>query len=148
MPYDRRRIRELTTASEFELVAASAPGALRQLSEKALKSNISRTRRLRDKQRDLVRRRRLARRARTGSKHGGGLRHAEKARLFDETLKRFSQRLQTLNRGPRLKKVAAAKTRTKGQAALRQKARTPRMKAIQGHVGSRGRRVQARRDSR
>lgn len=38
--------------------------------------------------------------------------------------------------------------KTSGQAALRQKARTPRMKAIQAHVSSRGRRAQARRDSR
>ena len=163
MPYDRRKIRELTTASEFELVQASSAATVRKLSPRALRSNISRTRRLRDKQRDLQRRQRLARRASIGTKFGGAERTAQKAEIFDRTLARFAKRLEQLEAKPLKAKPDAARKaspgkgprprvpgarRKSGQAALLQKARTPRMKAMQAHVSSRGRRSQARRDSR
>ena len=45
-------------------------------------------------------------------------------------------------------KAKQSKPPKRGQAALRQKPRTPRTKAIHAHAGSRGRRRQARRDSR
>jgi hypothetical protein len=147
MTYDRRRIRQLTTAPEFEVVGASASEAIRKLSKQALQSHISRARRLRDKQRDLLRRQKLASRARTGTKQGAAARTAQKAQLFEETLARFTKRLHSMKaKGPKPAPRGARKT--SGQAALRQKARTPRMKAMQAHVGSRGRRRQARRDSR
>jgi hypothetical protein len=47
-----------------------------------------------------------------------------------------------------MKAKPKSKPRKRGQTALRQKARTPRMKAVHAHVSSRGRRSQARRDSR
>jgi hypothetical protein len=162
MAYDRRTIRQLTTASEFELVEASSAAAVRKLSAQALRANISRTRRLRDKQRDLHRRQRLARRERTGTKHGGAERTAQKAQILDRTLVRFTKRLhqveakprqarpkpveRTAGKGPKPRVRGAG--RTSGQAAVLQEPRTPRMKAIQAHVSSRGRRSQARRDSR
>lgn len=170
MPYDRRQIRKLTTASEFELVDASSADSIRRLSAQALQKNIARARRLRDKQRDLLRRQRLASRSRTGTKATGNARTAQKAEVFDETLNRFTRRLQAMTAKPRpgagAKKSAARKSRaapkgtgpkpparggarkTGAQATLRQKATTPRVKAIQAHIGSRGRRAQARRDSR
>lgn len=157
MTYDRRRIRELTTSSELELVDSSFPPAIRNLSARMLRSNISRARRLRDKQRDLQRRQRLAHRDRVGTKQGAAQRTARKARIFGQTLARFARRLQAIKaeevqakrvrKGKRPKPPVHAAGRKSGQAALLQKARTPRMKAMQAHVSSRGRRSQARRDS-
>ncbi len=146
MTVNRRQARALTTGSEQKLVDASYPDAICTLSPRALKWNIVRARKLRDKQRDLLQRQKLATRARTGTKVGGNARTAQKAELFDQTLARFTRRLNLLNKGSRPQAGGAGKKR--GQAALRQKARSPRMKAIQGHVSSRGRRNQARRDSR
>jgi len=166
MANDRRLARQLSTRSELDLISASYADAIGRLSKRALNSNIARARRLRDKQRDLYRRQRLAGRARTGTKHGTAARTAQKARLFDEALSRFTRRLKLLEAAERSKKSrkpAASKRMSvrKGpeprpgarpaetaQAARLAKSRTPRMKAIQAHVGSRGRRRQARRDSR
>ena len=69
---------------------------------------------------------------------------------FDEALARFTRRLQSLKAKPaaRTRPPARAAGKTRGPAALLQKARTPRMKAMQAHISSRGRRSQARRDSR
>jgi hypothetical protein len=169
MTYDRRRARQLSTQSEFELISASYSDSIGKLSKRTLQSNLARARRLRDKQRDLLQRQRLASRARTGSKHGArpdsNARTAQKAELFDETLSRFARKLESLEaaQGRKAKKKAPSGPRApaakgpmpprgagkaRGQAAVRQKPRSPRMKAVQAHVGSRGRRAQARRDSR
>lgn len=137
-----RKDLKLTTEAERRLVRASAAAEMRKLSKPGLRGHISRARRLRDKQRDLLRRQRLASRARTGSKHGGNERTARKAELFDQVLARFTRRLESM------KATKATQKRTRGQTALKQKARTPRMKAMQAHVSSRGRRKQARRDAR
>ena len=153
MNYSARQVRELTSKSEWELVSASYQGAIGQLSEKALRSNIERTRRLRDKNRDLYRRQQIASRKRRGANSGShapsNARTGQKAQIFDETLSRFTKRLDAMKSGKGPKKPPArGPAKKSGQAALRQKARSPRMKAIQAHVGSRGRRKQARRDSR
>lgn len=169
MPINRRQARELATRSELDLIGASYSEAISKLTPRVLKSNIARTRKLRDKHRDLLRRQRLASRARTGTKHGrrpdSNARTVRKAQLFEETLGRFTARLEALEAAERRKgrkpsaprraaapgkgpKPPRAARRKQGQAALLQKARTPRMKAMQAHVSSRGRRNQARRDSR
>jgi hypothetical protein len=155
MTYDRHQARQLSTASELALVSASYADSIGKLTKPALRANIARARRLRDKQRDLLRRQRLASRARTGTKHGArpdsNARTAQKAELFDQTLARYTQRLQALEAGERRagpKRTPGGAGKKRGQAALRQKARSPRTKAIQAHVSSRGRRSQARRDSR
>jgi hypothetical protein len=153
MNYSARQVRELTSKSEWELVSASHQGAIGQLSEKALRSNIERTRRLRDKNRDLYRRQQIASRKRSGANPAShapsNARTGQKAQIFDETLARFTKRLDAMksSKGPKNPPARPAAKKS-GQAALRQKARSPRMKAIQAHVGSRGRRKQARRDSR
>lgn len=148
-----RQVRELTSKPEWELVSASYQGAIGRLSEKALRSNIARTRRLRDKNRDLYRRQQIASRKRSGANPAShapsNARTGQKAQIFDETLSRFTRRLDAMKSGNGPKKPPArGPAKKSGQAALRQKARSPRMKAIQAHVGSRGRRKQARRDSR
>jgi hypothetical protein len=98
MTYDRRTARSLCTAAELDLVLASFEPDAGRLSETRLRSAIVRARRLRDKYRDLLRRQRLATRARTGSKLGAGpganARTAQKASLFEETLARFARELE------------------------------------------------------
>jgi hypothetical protein len=168
MKFDRTLARRLSSASELELLESSSGAALKDLSESRLRANIARARRLRDKQRDLLRRQRLASRARTGSKHGArpdsNARTGQKARLFEEALARFEERLGALQAPAAPKKRAKAVSRAPrpgaakgprggkppkaGPRALLQKARSPRTKAIQAHVKSRGRRAQARRDAR
>jgi hypothetical protein len=164
MAYSPRQVRQLTTRSERELVRASYGDSIGRLSERALKSRIARARRLRDKQRDLLRRQRLAHRRRTGDKQGSA-RTAQKAKLFEAALSRFTLQQRVLEAAGQTRKKAPSRPRSgggkgpkpplprgsrkaSGQAALRQKARSPRMKAMQAHVSSRGRRRQARRDSR
>jgi hypothetical protein len=60
----------------------------------------------------------------------------------------FERNHMTYGRDSRkLDRFRKSRSKTRGQAALRQKARTPRIKAMQAHASSRGRRRQARRDS-
>ena len=73
MTYNPRQVRELTTTSELDLVRASHAGSISRLPARALKANIARARRLRDKQRDLLRRQRLAGRDRDIGRVDGGL---------------------------------------------------------------------------
>jgi hypothetical protein len=122
MTYDRRTARTLCTAAELELVLASfEPGAGR-LSEARLKSAMARARRLRDKYRDLLRRQRLATRARTGSKLGSrpgtNARTAQKARLFEETLARFAREREA--------RAAAARRAVRAKRAGPRKAPAPK----------------------
>ena len=169
MPNERSRARKLSTKSELALVDSSYPPALGKLSERAVKGNLARARRLRDKQDDLLRRQRLANRRRTGSKHGvrgeTNERTREKRELFQAALDRFDRRLRALQKPAKARKppkVSSGKDKRPapsvrhkagpppkhGPAALRQKARSPRMMAIHAHAGSRGRRKQAARDAR
>ena len=159
MANDPGLARELSTRAEFQLISASRGAAIDRLSKQELKSNIARARRLRDKQRDLYQRQRLASQARTGTKHGAAARTKQKAQLFDEALSRFTRRLRSVEAPERRKakkpagkgpkpKPRPANAPKRGQSGVLQKARSPRMKSIQAHIGSRGRRRQARRDSR
>jgi hypothetical protein len=111
MTYDRRTPRALCSGAELELVPASFAADPAGSSPARLKSSIARARRLRDKYRDLLRRQRLATRARTGSKlgarPGANARTAQKVRLFEETLARFTQQLHKLETVAR--KIARAK---------------------------------------
>lgn len=90
--------RALCTAAEYQLVQASLPKSVKRLSAAQLRSKVSRSRKLRDKYRDLARRQRIEAR---GKGQPRGSRPAQsnkntvrKAELFDETLTRFEQQLQ------------------------------------------------------
>lgn len=97
MPYNRNHVRAFMNASEIELFEASLGSDLKSLSTAALKQKLQRTRRLRDKSRDLLHRQKLATRTRTASKLGtSGManeRSAKKAAALDEALTRFEQAL-------------------------------------------------------
>jgi hypothetical protein len=107
MPYNRTAASKLLTASELALFDAGRRDAIGSLDERRLKSKVERTRRLRDKYRDLARRQRLATRDRTGTKRGTASREAnarteEKETLFAELLVRFETRLAAMEgRAPR-----------------------------------------------
>ena len=64
----RDKANRLLTQPEMGLFGDSRNPALRGLSEKALVSRVERTRKLRDKSRDLLQRQKLKTRDRTGSK--------------------------------------------------------------------------------
>lgn len=101
MTYGLITARKICNASEFELVEASLAASDVKWTHARLKLKIDRTRRLRDKNRDLVRRTRVASRNTTGAKTGTGLSAIaigeQKAKLFDETLSRYVAKLERLS---------------------------------------------------
>jgi hypothetical protein len=96
MAFNRIHARPLCTDAEYTLFTASLAAELNELTPAQLRSKIQRTRKLRDKYRDLFKRQRLANRVRTGSKKGDrpdtNVRTDDKATLFDEALGRFEAR--------------------------------------------------------
>lgn len=103
MAYNRRQARALSNDSEYELFSASLADAIGKLTPTQLRAKIKRARALRDKSTDLFRRQSLAMQETSGSKRGrtgaANERTEQKARLFDETLKRFEARLAKLEAG-------------------------------------------------
>lgn len=100
MPITRDQASRLLTQPEMALFGDSRNPALRALTEKALATRIERTRKLRDKSRDLFQRQTLKSRDRTGSKLGtfgdANQRTAKKAEILDEILQRFESRLEVV----------------------------------------------------
>lgn len=98
MPITRNQASRLLTQPEMGLFDESRNPALRALSEKALASRVERTRKLRDKWRDLLQRQKLKGRERTGSKLGitgvANQRTGKKGVILDDVLQRFESRLQ------------------------------------------------------
>lgn len=96
MPNERATARKLLTSAEFELFEASRRDGICVLSAAELKRKVERTRRLRDKYRDLYKRQRLAMRDLTGTKRGNSgaanERTKEKAAIFQDLLTRFQER--------------------------------------------------------
>lgn len=100
MPITRDQATRLLTQSEMGLFGDSRNPALRALSEKALSSRVERTRKLRDKSRDLLQRQKLKSRERTGSKLGtsgdANVRTGKKGEILDDMLQRFETRLRDI----------------------------------------------------
>jgi hypothetical protein len=128
MPYNRNHVRSLLNASELALFESSLPGAVKDLSERRLRSALGRARTLRDKFRDLLQRQKIATRGRTGSKLGNSgvanQRTERKATVMAEVLARFEARAAELDTAT--KKAATKKAATKAgatkQAATKQAA--------------------------
>jgi hypothetical protein len=103
MPTTRRAASRLLSASELQLFDASRRDSLAHLDERTLRSKVERTRKLRDKSRDLLQRQKLASRTRTGSKAGksgeANARTQQKAELVGELLQRFEERLKAMAAG-------------------------------------------------
>jgi hypothetical protein len=123
MPNERATARKLLSSAEFELFEASRRDGICLLSAAELKRKVERTRRLRDKHRDLYKRQRLAMRDLTGTKRGNSgaanARTREKAAIFEDLLARFQARYDRVTAPP---KPAAKKTAGKAVA----KAKTAR----------------------
>lgn len=100
MAVTRDQASRLLSESEMALFGDSRNPALRALSPRELTRRIERTRKLRDKSRDLLQRQKLATRGRTGSKGGvtgtANERTARKGEVLDDILQRFEDRLGTV----------------------------------------------------
>jgi hypothetical protein len=118
MAYNRNQARALTNASEYELFTSSLADAITGLTPAQLRGKVTRTRNLRDKNTDLFRRQSLSVKEASGSKRGrtgaANQRTEQKAKLFDETLKRYENRLAKLTSSANSATGSAA---AKGSAA-------------------------------
>jgi len=123
MPYNRATAKSLLTSAELVLFDAGRRDAIAKFDQRTLNAKISRTRKLRDKYRDLYRRQRLATRERTGAKRGPGgatnLRTKDKEGLFGELLARFEAQLAKVVMADR----RAAERAARGQEAAAKAAR-------------------------
>jgi hypothetical protein len=124
MPISMAQARRLCSQRELELVDASSPRNIRELSPARLKQKVTRARALRDKYRDLAKRQRLEAR---GKKRPQSRRPAQgnentvrKAELFDEVLERFQSRVETVGDD------GAGKQRTAKKRAAEQSTATKR----------------------
>ncbi len=104
MPLTRKQAQQLLTKAEFEFASQSWSPAILAHSPARLRQKISRARRLRDKYRDEARRQAAEAK---GSRTPRGRRAAQtnrntelKAKIFDEALNRFQQRLAVLEEKP------------------------------------------------
>jgi len=101
LAYNRSQVAKLLTAAETELFELSLADRIRTLSAVQLRAKRQRARTLRDKADDLLRRQKLASRARTGSKLGqsgaANERTQKKAQILAETLQRFDKRLEQID---------------------------------------------------
>lgn len=102
MPITRAEARQLSTKPEFDLYVASTPTEVKSHTATRLKSKIDRSRKLRDKYRDLAKRQRLearGKKAPSGTRAAqGNQRTVRKAELFAEVLERFEKRLEVVER--------------------------------------------------
>lgn len=125
MSFNRNHVRAFLAKTEIDLFESSLSADLKALSATEVQRRIDRTRKLRDKYRDLLRRQKLATRARTGSKRGisgeANERTAKKAKAFEETLTRFEAQAKHLAAAA---KKAAAKS--KKSPAKAKSAATPK----------------------
>ncbi len=127
MAFNRNHARPLCTDAEYKLFTASLADEIGELTPAQLRSKIQRARKLRDKYRDLLKRQRLANRARTGTKKGNraqtNVRTADKAKLFDEALGRFEAKAAKLAAAEeREAKRAATKAALAARVAAKKKA--------------------------
>lgn len=117
MAYNRTQVRDLLNAAERDLFEASLADHIKTLTAAQVRSRIVRTRALRDKYRDLLRRQKIATRGRTGSKLGlsgvANQRTEQKAVALGEVLQRFEKRAEQLDaaQARAAEKTAAAAAR-------------------------------------
>lgn len=97
MAYTRTTAKKLLTAAELEVFDAATPAEIKKLTKPQLRSKLERSRKLRDKYRDLFRRQRLALRAEVGSKSGtkgdANERTRQKEALLAELVTKFEARI-------------------------------------------------------
>lgn len=121
MPITRDKASRVLTATEMGLFTDSRSSAVRALGEKALVSRVDRSRKLRDKSRDLLQRQKLKSRENTGSKLGASgvanQRTATKGEILDDILQRFESRLQEVQAAGEAGLRTARKTKSRATAS-------------------------------
>lgn len=132
MAYNRTQAQKLCNATELELFIASLADEVTKLTPARLRSKITRTRALRDKNVDLFRRQTATIRTATGAKRGNtgvaNVRTQQKANLFGEVLKRFEAHLAKVE--AQANKASAKAASVKQPAAARKSvAKAPVVKA-------------------
>jgi len=144
MPYNRRTVRSLLSAKEMELFEESLTDSIGDLDRTTLRNRITRSRKLRDKYRDLYQRQSLDTRDRTGSKRGrsgaANQRSQQKQEIFAEVLIRFERQLDKLDRAEarEAERAHKAEIREAAAAARAERAKaTKARKAAEGRKGSR-----------
>lgn len=97
MAYTRTEAKKLLTAAELEIFDAGRSTTIGKLTKPELRRNLERSRKLRDKYRDLFRRQRLALRSEVGSKAGtkgsANERTRQKEEIFAEAVARMEARI-------------------------------------------------------
>ena len=146
MPFNRNHVNGFLAKTEIDLFVSSLGADLKGLKANDVQRRIERTRNLRDKYRDLLKRQKLATRARTGTKMGSGNaneRTEKKAKAFDEALGRFeaqakalanSAKLQAKQDAQQAKKTATkasvkASAKSSGTTSSKSPAKAPTKKA-------------------
>lgn len=118
MAYNRNQAARLLGKAEMDVFLASLSDNIDQLKAVSLRAMIRRTRTLRDKFQDLLRRQRVATRSRTGAKSGtsgvANERTALKVKAFSEALQRFEKQLGKLEAAElrALRRIEAAQRKT------------------------------------
>jgi hypothetical protein len=166
MTLDIEKARRLCTQQELALVLSARAGELRTLTPGRLRTKLTQARGLRNKFRDLADRQAREARGKAPPRgirpSRGNARTVEKANLFGEVLRRLEARAAKLDltaapSGPaaRVRRTRRSPSRSQGQkmdaaSTARKKNKAARSGAprVRGHVASRNRRVQARRDTR
>lgn len=136
MTYNRNQARPLLTDTEYELFTASLTDHIGDLDRRGLAQVTMRTRRARDKYRDMAKRQNTATRQRAGARgaaHTANERTGLKATVFTEALDRLERRRQ---------KLEADEERAAGKAVLERKKAVPERKKARSAGGRR----QAKRD--
>jgi len=102
MAYQRTQAQKLLTVAELALFDAGRTTEIGKLSKSELRSKLERSRKLRDKYRDLYRRQRLAVRNVSGTKAGAkgdaNRRTQEKEEILAESVARFEARLAKIEK--------------------------------------------------
>lgn len=172
----RAQDRVLFTVKEFDVIQSSFPSILKSLPRSRVVSLISRARKYWDKYRQLSRKQHRATKKAAGGSPASeaNVRTERKAEILAETLSRYEKGLARLEKAERPNRTRAANpprtgtrppTKRKKPAGKKTKPVTPagqatleagverhlqktRTRAIQGHIRARGKRRQAKRDSR
>ncbi|MBJ6982938.1 hypothetical protein [Luteimonas sp. MC1572] len=112
MAVNRPQASELLNLSEMRLFDDSRPGALRAMTRAALAARVARARAARDRARDLLKRQKLAARARgdvAGGRTETAIRTARKEALLVDILQRFVEARREAPTVTATKKTAASK---------------------------------------
>lgn len=136
MAYTITQARKLLTTGELSVFESSRPQPMRGLTPARLRSKLERSRKLRDKYRDLFRRQTVATRAAPARKRSpvgsDNQRTRQKAELFAEVLTRYETELKRVDAAAKAAAKAAekaAKAAAKAAAASARKGATSARKA-------------------